>query len=70
MSLSSNGFMDLPEDAFFFGEEWVYLNDINGYGYGCGCVEGHFFDGFAVSVEAMKPLPLARCELDPALSQQ
>ena len=67
---SSNGFWDLPDDAFHFGDDWVHFNDFNGYGYGYGCVDGHFVDGFAVSVEAMELLPLARCEMDPALPQR
>lgn len=69
-SLQSNGFMGLPDEAFQFGQEWVNLNDFNTYGHGCGCVEGHFAGSFAVLVEAMQPLPLARCELDPALSER
>lgn len=70
LSVSSNGFLDLPAAASRFGEEWVNLNDFNGYGYGCGCVEGQFLDGIAVSIEAMEPLPLARCEVDSALQQR
>ena len=65
---SAPGWLDLPADAFDFDGRWVAVN--GSYGYGCACVSGRF--GSVASAEvmhvtAMTPLPLARCEADPAL---
>lgn len=62
------GWFDLPEAAFEFDGRWVASN--GSYGYGCACVTGVFGEaarGDVRLVTAMTPLPLARCEADPAL---
>ncbi len=65
------GFSDLPKEAFTFEDAWVSSNGAPGfsyYGYGCACIEGEFSAPDKVlSIERMEPLPLARCEADPAL---
>ena len=62
------GWLDLPPEAFAFDGRWVAVN--GSYGYGCACVTGTFgpaSKGKVIRVTALTPLPLARCEADPAL---
>ncbi|MBF9031307.1 DUF4087 domain-containing protein [Rhodobacterales bacterium HKCCE3408] len=60
----ADGFLDLPEGSL--PTEWVAVNGY--YGYGCACIEGDFAPPDQVLiVRRMDPLPLARCEADPAL---
>ena len=60
------GWDTLPANAFEFGDGWVETN--GSYGYGCACVEGRFrLPDAVLHVDGMHPLPLSRCEIDPAL---
>lgn len=65
-----NGFIDAP-----WGptppNSWVVTNG-SSYGYGCACFEGTVDPAtrWATSVTSVTPLPLARCEADPALPKR
>lgn len=65
-----SGFFDAP-----WGPEppnsWVVTNG-SSYGYGCACFEGAVdaTTGWATRVSSVTPLPLARCEQDPALPKR
>ncbi len=64
-----NGFFDAPY-AESGVTDWVATN--GSYGYGCACFEGSvdFATGWATKVTLITPLPLSRCEQDPALPQR
>lgn len=65
------GFDDLPAEAFAFEGRWVAVNGYYGYyGYGCACLRGQFGpvgSEKVIRITGMKPLPLSRCQSDPAL---
>lgn len=61
------GFYDALE-AGGWPSEWVAVN--GSYGFGCACVEGEFGPigtGDVLRITRMEPLPLSRCEADPAI---
>jgi hypothetical protein len=74
------GFLDLPPESFDFGSEWMNVGadgyrrgTQDYYGYGCACFEGTFGDPGrpeTIRISGLRPLPLSRCEADPALPSQ
>lgn len=61
-----SGFFDAPW-AEAPPDQWVETN--GSYGYGCACFEGTVdpANGWATRVTSLTPLPLDRCDRDPAL---
>lgn len=64
------GWLDLPEEAFASSSAATWVETNGSYGYGCACITGEFGaveTGQVLRIAKMSPLPLARCEADPAL---